>query len=485
MTLLLAGYFYILAALVVGLMLRQYARGTHDLLSLRNVALAGFVVFQLTSAAQVMRARYMGAFTLHDPVQTGLAYAVWSTTFLVVFLVAYAWGPGVKRLAAKPNPSRTDVTDRTLRLFAIICLFSGAFFMVLPIPLVSLVTSKVGFGLMAIAAGLGGWMWARRPTALETILPSFTVLAAALASSMIIGFGRRPLIAVVGCFIFAAYFSRWRYLPPKAVIQRLAAVAIPAVLAVALFTSARGGLRDTGAGPVAQIKAVVTANPVEGLSMLADGQGAAAKSMWLMEQFPEQYEYRPFSTLLYAFYFPVPRSWWNDKPTTLSMDLPQLARVQRVNRDVLTLGPGAIGHAAVDGGFLVLIIYAVLAALGLRLADEIIVRHATQPLVVLPVACALGQVLGLSRGEAGVFASILAISIIGAWIYIAFVSKLLVRLGLVVSDAVAPFQIDDYRAEYDFEYYGSPEFDPDPPAVLPLEVQRIMRGESEPGRRAA
>lgn len=485
MTLILAGYFYLLAALVVLLMLRQYARGTHDLLSLRNVALAGFILFQLTSAAQVMRVNIVGAFALQNPVGTGLQYALWSTAFLAVFLAAYAWGPGVARLAAIPKPVRADVSDRSLRLLAIVCIVTGAALMILPIPLVMHLTSKVGFALMTIAAGLAGWLWARRPTSLEVVTPAFTVLATALACSMIVGFGRRPLVAVVGCFIFAAYFSRWRYLPPVGVIKRLALVAIPAVLALAMFTSARGGLRDTGAGPIAQVKAVATANPIHGLGMLADGQGAAAKSMWLMEQFPEQHAYRPLSTLLYTAYFPVPRSWWPGKPETLSMDLPHLARVRQVNRDVLTLGPGAVGHAAVDGGFLVLVLYALVAALALRFADEIIVRHATQPLVVLPVACALGQVLGLARGEAGVFASIFAMSTIGSWICIALASRMLIRLGLVGSDALAPFQIDDYRAEYDFEHYGSPDSDPDPPAVLPLEVQRIMRGEAEPGRRAA
>ncbi len=485
MTLLLAGYFYVLAALVAGLMIRQYARGAHDLLSLRNVALAGFIVFQLTSAAQVMNLNGAGPFALQNPVGTGVVYAIWSTVFLAVFLAAYAYAPGIPRLAAIPRPRRIDVSDRSLRLFAIVCLIGGAALMVLPIPLVMHVTSKVGFSLMAIAAGLAGWVWARRPQAVEAIVPALFVLTAALTCSLIVGFGRRPLVAVAGCFIVAAYFSRWRYLSPKPVMVRLAALAIPAVLAVAMFTAARGGLRDSSSNPIAHIKSVATANPVAGLGMLADGQGTAAKSMWIMENFPEQHAYRPLSTLLYAAYFPVPRAWWEGKPETLSMDLPHLARVQMVNRDVLTLGPGAIGHAAADGGFLVLILYAVIAALALRFADEIIVRHATQPLVVLPVMCALGQILGLARGEAGVFASIYAISAVGAWVFVACASWALVRMGLVASDVTPALTLADDQDAWDDEYYGSPDSDPDPPAALPLEVRRIMRGESEPGRRAA
>lgn len=484
MTLLLAGFLYLLAIGLALLMLRQYARGVHDLLSLRNVALAGFIVFQVTSGAQALRHGVSGEFALHDPVVTGIAYVAWTTVFLGVFLWSYRNGLGAPRLAALPSPVRTDTSERSLWIFAWTSLLAGLVLVATPIPLVSLLTSKIGLALLAIAAGLGGWNWARRPLRPATIGATLAVLAAGVFIALMSGFGRRPLVAVSGCFLFGAYFSAWRYLSATGVLRRLGLVAVPAVLMVAMFTAARGGLRDRDVSPLAQIKAVASANPIEGLSQLADGQGTAVKSMWLMENFPERYDHRPLSTLQYAFYFPVPRSWWKGKPETLSMDLPHLANVRDVNRDVLTLGPGAIGHAAADGGFLVLILYAALAGALLRFADDVIVRHATQPLVVLPVASALGQVLGMARGEAGIFASILAISVVGSWVFSAVASRLLVRIGLVASDAAIGSRIADYREEFDHIYYGSPETDPDPPTPLPLEVLQILRGERE-DRRAA
>ncbi len=475
---LLAGYFYLLALVTLGWLLRQYLRSTHDLLSMRNVALLGFIVFQLVSAARVVRHPVSGDFRLYQPVETATTYAAWSTVFLFAFMMSYRWRWPSTKLLTRVKRVRVVPDERTLWTYIVVCLVCGALFMRLPIPLVGLVTSKVGLALVAMSAGLVGWIWATRPMDARTILAAATVLGAGLLLATLGEFGRRPLIAVSACFIFGAYYSQWRYLRPRTVLKRVGVVALPALLVVGMFTAARGGLREAhNNGPVAQLKAVARANPIEGVALLADGQGAASKSMWIMERFPERYAYRPLSTLVYTAYFPVPRNWWSAKPDTLSMDLPHLAKMEQVNRDSLTLGPGIIGHAAADGGLPVLILYACIAGIAIRFIDELVVTSADQPLTLLPLVAASGQILGLARGEAGVFASIYAISAIGAYTFVLVSAWALIRMKLVTAEyAPAPIANDDMH-EHDFEPYGWPERDPDPPAPLPLEVQRILRGE--------
>ncbi len=477
----LAGYFYVLALVTLGWVLRQYLRATHDLLSMRNVALLGFIVFQLVSAARVVRSPVSGDFRLYTPIETATTYAAWSTVFLIVFMGAYAWGWPSRKLASRARRIRAVPDERTLWTFIVVCLVCGAIFMRLPIPLVGLVTSKVGLALVAISAGLVGWIWATRPRDLRTLIGAGVVLGSGLLLALVGEFGRRPLIAVSVCFIFGAYYSQWRYLRPRMVLKRIALVAIPALVVVGMFTAARGGLREAiHTGPVAQLKAVARANPIEGIALLADGQGAASKSMWIMERFPERYAYRPLSTLVYSAYFPVPRNWWRAKPDTLSMDLPHLAKMEKVNRDSLTLGPGAIGHAAADGGLPVLFLYAIIAGFAIRYIDELILLSADQPLMLLPLVAATGQILGLARGEAGVFASIYAISAIGAYAFMLISARALGAMRLItVESACRPVTLDDDAHELDFEPYGWPERDPDPPAPLPLEVQRILRGEND------
>ncbi|MFI4898647.1 MAG: hypothetical protein ACIARR_12580 [Phycisphaerales bacterium JB059] len=480
MELVLAGYFYTLALVTLAWVLRQYLRATYDLLSMRNVALMGFIVFQLVSAARVVQRPVSGDFRLYYPTETGVTFAAWSTVFLFVFMLSYRWRWPASKLVPRAKRLNLVPDERTLWTYIIVCLVCGAAFMRLPIPLVGLVTSKVGLALVAMSAGLVGWIWATKPRDGRTLLGAAVVLGSGLLLATLGEFGRRPLIAVSACFIFGAYYSVWRYMRPHTVLKRVAVMVIPAVLVVGMFTAARGGLREAhNKGPVAQLKAVARANPAQGIAMLADGQGAANKAMWIMERFPERYAYRPLSTLVYAFYFPIPRNWWAGKPDTLSMDLPHLAKMEKVNRDSLTLGPGAIGHAAADGGIPALILYAVIAGVAIRYIDELVVTSADQPLTLLPLVAASGQILGLARGEAGVFASIYAISAIGAYAFILTSAWVLARARLVTVASPQTAAFDRDAHEQDFEPYGWPERDPDPPAPLPLEVQRILRGEAD------
>lgn len=480
MELALAGYFYTLALIALAWVVRQYLRSTYDLLTMRNVALLGFIVFQLVSAARLVRHPISGDFRLYRPTETAIVFAAWSTVFLFVFMLSYRWRWPALKLVRRAKQVRVVPDDRTLWTFIVVCLVFGAAFMRLPIPLLGLVTTKVGLALVAMSAGLVGWIWATRPRDVRTLVGAAIVLGAGLLLATLGEFGRRPLIAVSACFIFGAYYSQWRYLRPQTVLKRVAVMAVPAIVVVGMFTAARGGLRESHhTGPVAQLKAVATASPIEGIQMLADGQGTASKSMWIMERFPERYAYRPFSTLLYSAYFPVPRAWWASKPDTLSMDLPHLAKMKKVNRDSLTLGPGAIGHAAADGGIPVLILYAVIAGLAIRYIDELILASVEQPLTLLPLVAVSGQILGLARGEAGVFASIYAISSIGAYAFILVSAWALAKLKLVSVQGAPVVTLDDDAHEHDFVPYGWPELDPDPPAPLPLEVQRILRGEAD------
>ncbi|MHC4775261.1 MAG: hypothetical protein ACYTBR_08345, partial [Planctomycetota bacterium] len=163
----------------------------------------------------------------------------------------------------------------------------------------------------------------------------------------------------------------------------------------------------------------------EGLEGLFGGQRCGRVSMWVMENYPDQYEYRHLHTLQYFFYFPVPRAWWTGKPTTLSKLLPTQARLQGVNRDALSIGPGIVGQAAAEGGWYALLIYAVVAGLFLRFFDEILFTNASSALVVLAIGSALGQALGLARGAVAPFAFILVSTIIGTLACMLLIGRLL------------------------------------------------------------
>lgn len=457
-----AVYLTLLAVALLGYIVLGYTHGKSDLLSLRNFALLGVVIFQLTSAAMALFTGLTMPYVFEDLVGVGLVYCVWITTFLVVFLVTYESGIVSKHLGRRLPSVRSEPTEMFMWMSALALLPIGLALRMVPIPLVGILANMMGVACVSVAAGMAAWIWARRPLNPATFVLLLMIAGSASLVALWGEFGRRSVVAVGGCVVWGAYFSRWRYERPSAVIIRLAMLALPLVLLVALFTAARGSLRgkeDAGLGNT--LTTVASADTKKGVVQLLDGQGAGIHSMWLMEKFPNSFEYRPLSMFVYFLVYPVPREgFWDEKPDSLSMDIPHLARLRKVNRDVLTIGPGIIGHAAVDGGFPVVILYAVMGGLLLRFLDEAARTHAYQPLVVLPIGCALGQVLGLPRGETGVFMFIYLFSLTSTYVSFLVVGSVLERSGLFIPPTEGEGEAyDDYAQELDHD--ADSDLDPD------------------------
>ena len=101
MTMLIAIYLFGLAAALVVMMLRQHMRGTHELLSLRNFALVGFIHFQLTSGAMGLFEVTWGGFYLSNHVRTGLEFTAMVSVFVLLALWSYERGWFVVPLARR------------------------------------------------------------------------------------------------------------------------------------------------------------------------------------------------------------------------------------------------------------------------------------------------------------------------------------------------------------------------------------------------
>ncbi len=473
----LATYLFILALATIAYMVVGYLRGRDDLLSLRNFFLLGFVIFQLTSAGVALKTGMTMPYVIQDLTATGALYCLWATVFLILFIGVYELGFPAKPLARWTPAVRAQPTEPLLWIASACFLVMGLALRFVPVPLVGVLANMVGVALLAIAAGISAWIWARRPLNPAAIILLVTISSFAVLFALLGEFGRRSLVAVGGCVLWGAYYSRLRYEAQQTVIIRLAVLAVPLVLFVALFTAARGGLRNEDADIKQQLSTVATSSASKGVISLLDGQGAGIHSMWLMENFPDSYPYRPFlsSTVGYFLAYPVPREgFWEEKPDSLSMDIPHLARLRQVNRDILTIGPGIIGHAAADGGFPFVILYAVLFALLIRYFDQLVRNHALQPLVVLPCGAALGQVLGFPRGEAGVFLFIYLFSAFSTYVLLFMMAKVLERSGFFFPIGVNPYDPnvlygdhDDEHAEYDDDHHDGYEhaYDEDDPRL--------------------
>lgn len=431
MMFLIALYLYTVSAALLIMILWQHAKGTRDLLCTRNLALVGFITFQLSSVGIKYFEGHFTRYSINDPVGTGITFALFSTVFLVIALVVYQRGWLSKWLAAHIPSTKIVPGSGSLLMMSIILTLMGAALNVgVRLPLIGILASILGVGFAAIACGLVGWVWGKRLLNPALITIGTIIVVANLGNVLMGAFGRRGLVAVTAAMVWGMYYAHWRYLPARAMMLRLAIISIVPIILLALFTS----VRDPGehSRTTSQhLQAMSKGSVVEGIKLLLDGQNTGGATCWVIENYPEKYNYRPLLTIEYFLVYPVPRSWWNSKPIPLSNYVARQARVKGVDKDAITLPAGIIGNSASEGGWIALIIYAILAGFLLRFLDETITINAFTPFIVLPFGSALGQVLGLARGETSVFAWLLVTTVIGTSICLYIVGKFVEASGWV------------------------------------------------------
>lgn len=449
MKFLIVTYLCSLAAGIGLFALMQYLRGRRELLSVRNLALIGLVIFQITSVALRVYLGSFEPFLMSDPIATALRFCLWASLFAGLALLAYERGWIVRRLAHKVPISTAVPSAPTMLLMALILVVLGAFLRLAskPIGTLAVVADFWGTGFASMAAGLVGWVWARRLLNPMIIVYALFIGGAGLGIVMMGAFGRRGIVAIAGALIFGMYYSQWRSWRPRAVFARLALLAAPPVVFMALYTSVRTSAehdRTTGQ----HLQAMSTqGNLKQGVMLLLDGQNTGTETLWLMENYPERFQYRPLFTLYYTGAVMVPRVIWPTKPDALSNLVATQAKIDKVNRDRIKLSPGILGSAAAEGGLVAVLIYGVAFGLFLRFFDELISRAPWSPMVVLPVSSNLGQVLGLARGETAVFANTYMLTVLGCWLAMLVVGRAAQRMR---GDPIAaPLTTDPNAADPD------------------------------------
>lgn len=406
--------FYGLSLLIVGGMLYRYITGKAELVSLFTLVMLGFVKFQLLAFAVVVRVGSPPQPAVTDVMGTGLVVAFWSVVFLAVAALAYAITPVVRTAAARvPEPPLPMREDDLIKI-ALIC-FAGAVFLYVTarfIPVVGLLMNYGRSGLFAAAAGIAVWWWASDWRNVIRLVIAGGISFASLLGAQFGEYSRRPMLSVAIAAAGAAYFRLFRYMRPMQVIPLILLLSVPGIVAVGAYTGIRGQIRDQGwSSPAAFAEALVSSVSNAALEELVAGSDTGPVSMWLLETHPSVFEYRHLNTLRYFLLFPVPRSLFEGKGEPLSGRVASMAQYRRVTHDFdvnsgVTIGPGIIGHAAAEGGFYALVLYAAFTGIFLRFYDELLRRNPFNPLMVIPWLSAGGQIFGYARGETAAFASI-------------------------------------------------------------------------------
>lgn len=397
-------YLTLLALFLIGLMYFQARAGKVDLLCTRNFFILGFIVFQLTGGAASLFFHEFGYFMIQDFTLIPVIYSIMCTVFTVLLLFFYGKGWITARLAERFRLQPVAAGAGSLLTLAWVFIGVGvAFrFVFVYIPIIGAGFDMLGNGMLAAAAGMASW------AAVSRLFNPF-VVGVALAAIAVAGvvtisgdFGRRDLLGVIGCIGWAAFHGSWKHLGFKAAWWRLLAVGSVGFLFLAAFTAAReGSFREKSATEI--LASLQGADVGSGAWDLITGQNAGANSMWVIEEYPKNLDFDTLHTLRSVLLFPIPRDFLGErKPVALALSMPDDAGI-RNKPDNWNIGPGIIGHIAHDNAWIAMIPYALFIGLYLRFFDEVVRQNPLNPFAILPMGVALGQFIGMPRGEFALF----------------------------------------------------------------------------------
>jgi hypothetical protein len=415
---------------LVLLMIVQARRGTVELLSVRNFALLGFILFQLVSGAYSLWTEKYGVVVAPEPwiVMTYTALAV-SFAGLVLWIYTWNWPAGALARVLGADLSSPPPASMLVLAYGFMGLGLVVRFGLVYIPFVGGAMTTVGTGLILVSVSMVAWAWTPRLLNPAVGFAALPIVGVALFSVLAGAFGRRDLVGFVGACAWGAYHAHWKHVGLRQAAPGLAVIGVIGLLLFGAMSATRDPeklLYDPG-----QIAGRLTSrSPWGGLIDLATGQMAAANSMYLMESRPRDIPYDTLHTARYALFHPIPRYFWPEKPRGLGEVMPSQINIPNVG-DELNIGPGIIGHIWNDNPWLAFPLYALIIAMTLRFLDELIRRCPSNPFVLLPMAVGVGEVVGLARGEAGLFYVRAMASTLGAWIAMAVVARLFRSLGWI------------------------------------------------------
>jgi hypothetical protein len=449
-------YLLFLAGIISAVILVQGVRQTADLLSLRNFFLLGFMLFQLTGGVYTLWTGNYGEF---PPSRAGLAaliYAVLVTIFLLIFWGVYSSGWISRWLSLRipvghAAPGPTSMLTLSVAFLGVGIVFRNVLVFV---PIFGPLSDIIGASLLAAACGMAAWAWAPRLSNPLFAGPALAIMFVAFLALLAHSFGRRDILGITAAVAWGIYHGYWKYLGPRSTITRLALLGIAGVLLLVMFTAARSGSERQRT--ISQtVQAMKQSSMSEGMHDLLTGQLAAANSMWIIDTRPEPYPYDTLHTLVYLVTQPIPRVFWQNKPDSLGRIAPAQARIRKRPKN-WSIGPGMIGHIYNDNPWIAMVLYAGFLALFLGLLDRLVLLYPANPFVVLPAGVSLGQIIGLSRGELGLFLFRGIAYIIITWIGMFLIAKAMASMGWVMRTTEEEEVLHDDTWE-DYASDGTPE----------------------------
>lgn len=411
-----------------------FLRGRTDLLTGWNLFLMGSANFVGASA---LGSAYSGEHYMRYRPSDYTWFMMGAITFYTTASLVYWYFKYPRRLGGRILRRWPPITVPVLFVMvpASFVLILAPFF-IGRIPFVGQLIGQIGNKAVAFAVVISFVAWYRQKGNPLLIMILTGTIAVALILAVMAGGGRRTMVAVVIAIPVCVYWLTLRYKSTSLNVGIVGVFSVLVFLAIAGYSGARHFDRQ---GPERKERNV--ANAIQALFKARDvllaidmeditqllGQNAAEASLLAIHLYTKDEEPQPFHSFIYVLVNPVPRLFWRDKPQGFGKILP---RVYGVKHTRATWGPGIIGHGFHEGGLHMLVFYAVLCAVFLRLLDELLMRQPGNPYILGAFTAASGHIIGWPRGDIGTF-SINIISSFLLLLLVGFVGRVLFGAGLV------------------------------------------------------
>jgi hypothetical protein len=427
--------------------LLPYLRGKSDILTAWNIAVLGGAMFMgVGSIAVTYGSFHWEELQWFQPTRSDvLKYIIGAVVFYAALFISYFYLKWPKRVADTffnkwPRPT-LQMLLVLLFLFATIAISAPFFRTVVFIgPLLFNVSHKA----LVFAVVFSFCFWYQNRAQFPLLLLFGGVFVFSLLDAMVLFQGRRLLLSVAVAPAICLYWLRWRYLPPRQNMIRVAfATFLVFSVAVVYGTFRHFSIRDGGS----QRTFSTTFQALKGTTADSAISSVTSNPLYYFSQYCGHYslltvhlidagqiEVEPLNTLAFLATYPIPRVLFPAKPEPLGT---------RIVTDVLRLpyptnwGLGIVGHGYHEGGIPVIILYGLLIVIGVRVLDDALVRQPNNPFLLAILSTAAPHLATLIRGDPSTMVAEIGEAYLFAWL-IGFVARFVFGTAVVNADGAAP-----------------------------------------------
>jgi hypothetical protein len=401
-----------IAILVVSALniLVPYLRGRSDVITAWNILWLGGALFTGVGSLAVTYGNFhWPELQWFQPTASDVnRYIVGSIVFYGTLLICYYTFKWPRRLTShffRKWPALSTPTTLTfLCVFGLVAISAsvtqGVFFIG---PLLFNVAHKAI--IFATVFSFCYWYQDRRQL-LKLALFLFVFLFAAF-DAILLFHGRRLLMSAAAAPLICFYWLHCRYWPPRKNLFFIALAAFLMVAVAAFYSTFRHFRGDYGGEEQRTIATVIknmqkasADNAVSAVTSDAFNyfsQYCTHYSLLTIQLLDSgQIEVQPLNTLAFLAAYPIPRAIFPEKPSALGL---------RMVRDVLRLpygtnwGLGIVAYGYCEGGLWVIVLYAVLIVLGVRLLDDALVAQPNNPFLLGILSATAPHFAALIRGD--------------------------------------------------------------------------------------